>query len=114
MEIRQLRYSVRSVRDQGALAERIDPVLVPQESEQLIVKSRLEDLDVDLVVLIRMDTKILNLAERDGLVLGGSGIGRGIVLWVGTEGADVDLSSRDGAVWVDLRSLSAYAQQHDR
>lgn len=112
MEISQLGYGVCPVRDQGALAERVDPVLVPEESEQLVVQRRLEDLDVDLVVLVRVYTEVLDLAQRDGLVFGGDGVGRGVVLGVGTEGADVDLAGRDGAVGVDLRGKSVSAQQH--
>lgn len=90
-------------RDQRTLAEGVHPVLVPQHPQQLRVQTGLEDLYLEGVVLIRMDTEIFDLVERDGLVFGGRG-GRGlVVLWVGAEGADIDFTSGDGAVWVDLQ-----------
>ena len=48
-------------RNKGTLTERIDPILVPQQAKQLVIQRRLEDLYVQRVVLVRMDTEILNL-----------------------------------------------------
>ena len=78
--------------DERALAECVDPVLVPKEAEELLVKTRAKDLDVKLVVLVGVDTKVLDLAERDRLVVGPCGRGGFVVLWVGTEGANVDFA----------------------
>jgi shikimate 5-dehydrogenase len=86
------------------LAERVDPVLVPQETQELCVETALEDLHVELVVLVRVDAKILDLRQRNGLVLGSGGRGRGIVLGVGPEGTDVYFAGRDSAVRVDLEN----------
>ena len=52
-----------------------------------------------------MDTEILDLVQWDRLVFGRNGIGWRIVLWVGTEGADVDFTCRDGTVGIDLQVL---------
>ena len=49
-----------------------------------------------------MHTKVLNLVERDALVLATRPIGRRVVLGVGAERANVDLSGRDRAVGVNL------------
>ena len=52
-----------------------------------------------------MDTEILDLVQWDRLVFGRNGIGWRIVLWVGTEGADVDFTCRDSTVGIDLQVL---------
>ena len=107
------RTSIKSRMDQircthrykGTLTERIDPILVPQQAKQLVIQRRLEDLYVQRVVLVRMDTEILDLVQWDRLVFGRNGIGWRIVLWVGTEGADIDFTCRDGTVGIDLQVL---------
>jgi hypothetical protein len=101
MQIRQLRHRIRAIRDQRALAERVHPILIPQHTQQLIIQARLEHLDLELVVLVRVDTKVLDLAERDRLVLGRGHVLRRVVLGERAEGADVDLARGDGAVRVD-------------
>ena len=123
LQIVQLRYSICAVlnpplsrtsiksrmdqircthRNKGTLTERIDPILVPQQAKQLVIQRRLEDLYVQRIVLVRMDTEILDLVQWDRLVFGRNGIGWRIVLWVGTEGTDVDFTCRDGTVGIDL------------
>lgn len=57
-------------RYQRALAESVHPILVPEQRKQLIIEGRLEDFHVDLIVLIRMNTKVLNLAQRNRLIFG--------------------------------------------
>lgn len=90
-------------RNERALAERVHPILIPQHTQQLRVQTRLEDLDLELIILPRVHAKVLDLAQRDALVLGSGtrSTGRGVVLREGAEGADVDLAGGDGAVGVD-------------
>ena len=71
---------LRTYADQGALSERHDPVLIPEHLEELVVEAGLEEGDVEAVVAGRVDAKVFDLVERDGLVLGGLGVGRGVVL----------------------------------
>lgn len=67
-------------RDDLTLAQRIDPVLVPQKIQQLGIQARLEDGDLELIVRVGVNTEILDLVERDGLVVVGGGIGRRVAL----------------------------------
>ena len=92
----------RTHRYQGTLTERVHPVLIPEQTEQLIVETALEDLDVDLVVLVRVRAKVLDLVQRDRLVLGRSGVWWGVVLRIRPEGANVYLAGGDGTVRVNL------------
>ena len=69
------------------------------------VQTRREDLNVELVVLIGMYTKVFDLIERDRLIFGCRNVGRCVVLWIRAEGANIDLSGGDGTVGVDLREI---------
>lgn len=89
--------------DQRALAECIDPVFIPQHREEIVIQTWFEDLNLELIVLISMYTEIFDLAERDRLILGGWSIRRGVIFRERAEGANVDFSSWDGAVWINLR-----------
>ena len=92
----------RTHRYQGTLTERVHPVLIPEQTEQLIVETALEDLDVDLVVLVRVRAEVLDLVQGNGLVLGRGSVWWRVVLWVRPEGANVNLPGGDGTVGVDL------------
>ena len=84
------------------------PVLVPQQSQELLIEARLEHLDFELIVLICVNTKVLNLVQGDRLVLGlFRRCGWLVAVGVSAEGADVDLSGRNGAVRVDLSRASS-------
>lgn len=74
--------STTTYRDQRTLTERVHPVLVPKRAEQLRIQATLEDRNVELVVRVRVDTKVFNFVEGDRLVLGSRGIGRRITLIV--------------------------------
>jgi hypothetical protein len=89
------------------LTKRVHPVLIPQQPKQFCVKCALKDLDVKLVVLVCVDAEILDLRERDRLVLGFSPATRGwgVVLRISAEGTDVDLSSGNSAVGIDLGGM---------
>jgi hypothetical protein len=94
-------------RDERTLGERVDPVLVPEQAEELRVERAREHLHVERVVLVRVHAEVLNLRERDGLVLVATGRGRRCVaLRVRPERANVDLACGDRAVGVDLRAVS--------
>lgn len=67
-------------RDDLTLAQRIDPVLVPQKIQQLGIQARLEDGDLELIVRVGVDTEILDLVERDGLVVVGGSVGWSVAL----------------------------------
>ncbi len=66
----------KSYRDQWALTEGIDPILVPQQTKEFRVQARLEDLHLQRVVLICVNTKVFNLVEWDALVFRCRCIGR--------------------------------------
>lgn len=95
----------QTYRNQGALTERVDPVLIPQKPKQFIVQGGLENLHFQWIVLIGVYTEVLDLVQRDRLVLGGDGVWWCVVLWICAEGSDVNLARRNRAVWVDLPSL---------
>jgi hypothetical protein len=67
-------------RDQRTLTQRVDPVLVPQRLEQLGIETTLEHGDLERVVGVGVHTKVLDLVQRNGLVLGGCGIRRSVSL----------------------------------
>ena len=69
------------------------------------VQARREDLNLELVILVGMHTKVLDLVEGDRLVFGCRDVGRSIVLWVRAEGANVYLTGGDGTVGVDLHEI---------
>ena len=52
------------------------------------------------VILLAMHSKVLNLVQRNGLILGGVIIWRLVALWVGSEGAKVHFPRRDGPNWI--------------
>ena len=83
--------SCRTYGDERALAERVNPILVPQQSEQFLVKFTGENLDFELVVLICVDTKVFNLVQRDRLVFRRNGIGGSVCRWISAESAYVNL-----------------------
>lgn len=110
-------------RDEGRLGERHHPVLVPEKVEELGIVRRLEVRDLEGVVRVGVHSKILDLVDRDRLVLGGGSVWRGVALrveiegqrrtkrrdrekgtdvGVSTESADLDTARRDRAVGVDL------------
>ena len=89
-------------RNQRTLAQGINPIFIPQHAQQLCIQTRLEDLNVDLIILVCMDTKVLDLVQRNRLVFRRGSVGRCIILWVGAECSNVDFSGRDCAVGVDL------------
>ena len=63
-----------------ALTQSVDPILVPQQIQQLGVQARFEDGHLELIVRVGVDAEIFDLVERDGLVVAGGSIGRGVTL----------------------------------
>jgi hypothetical protein len=63
----------------GAGGEGVDPILVPEEVQEMRVQRGLEVAHFQWVVLFAVDSKILNLLQWDGLVLS-----RGLVRWLVT------------------------------
>ena len=55
--------------EQWRRGQGVDPVLGPQQVEQPSIDAGLEKCDVQAVVGLAVHAKILNLAQRDGLVL---------------------------------------------
>ena len=53
------------------------------------------------VILLAMHSKVLNLVERNGLILGGIIIWWLVALWVSSEGTKIDFARRDGPYWVN-------------
>lgn len=72
--------AIAAYRDQGTLTESVHPILVPERAEQLRIQATLEDGNVELVVRIRVDTKVFDFVQGDRLVLGSRGIRRCITL----------------------------------
>lgn len=88
--------------DQRTLAEGVDPVLVPQQTQEFCVQARLEDLHLQRVVLVCVNAKVFDLIERDVLIFRCRSIGRRIPRRISSKGADVHSSSRDRTIRVDL------------
>jgi hypothetical protein len=61
-------YSEGLYRDQRALAKGVNPVLVPQQTQEFCVQARLEDLHLQGIVLICVNAKVFDLIERDALI----------------------------------------------
>ena len=51
-----------------------------------------------------MDAKVFNFVKGDGLVFAWFGVRGDILLWIRSEGSDVDFSRCNGSMWVDLTS----------
>jgi len=124
---------VRTHRNQRVRRERLDPVLLPKQIEESSVQRRLEDRDLERVVLVCVSSEVGDLVDGDGLVRRGlrgsvalfvkrdetrrkqgrrlardrtavdGGENRGAYFRVGSERSDVDLSGGDGSVGIDLR-----------
>ena len=74
----QCRASARSEvarRQEGRGRQGVDPVLAPELVQQASVQAALEVADVQAVVGVGMHPEVLDLAQRDGLVL------RGLLIW---------------------------------
>ena len=70
--------------------------MVPEAVQQTLVHGGLEIGHVQGVILLAVNTEILDLVERNGLVLGGSFIRRFIAFGEGSECSEIHFSSRDG------------------
>ena len=75
-----LLHYVMAYREQRAGGEGVDPVLVPEQVQEMRVEGGLEVRHLQGVVLPTVHTKILNLLQGDGLVLPWAVIRRGIPL----------------------------------
>ena len=53
------------------------------------------------VILLAMHSKVLNLVERNGLILGGIIVWWLVAFWVSSEGAKIDFPRRDRPYWVN-------------
>lgn len=73
----------------------------------MVIKTALEDLNLERIVRTGVDTKVLNLGKRNGLIFVLLATSRWfIVFWIGPESANVNLSSRNCSIWVNLEYMS--------
>ena len=70
--------------------------MVPQAVQQTLVHGGLEIGHVQGVILLTVDTEVLDLVERNGLVLGGPFVRRFISFGEGSEGSEIHFSGRNG------------------
>ena len=56
-------------RNQWCLTERIDPIFIPEESQQLIIEFGFENGNFNRIVSVGVYTKIFNLLQWDRLVV---------------------------------------------
>ncbi|SRR5216684_2040155 len=100
-------HNEKSHRDQRALAKGVDPILVPQQAKEFRVQTRLEDLHIQRVVLICVNTKVFNLVEWNALIFRCRCTRRRIPRRISAKGADVHSSSRDCTVGINLSHTSS-------
>jgi hypothetical protein len=84
------------------LRERCHPVLIPEEVENLFVEGGFKVRYVKGVILICVDAKVFNFVEGDGLVFTWFGVRGNVLLWIRSEGTDIDFSRCNGPMWVNL------------
>lgn len=77
------------------------------------VQAGREDLDVELIILVGMYAKVLDLIKGNGLIFGRRDVGRRVVLWICAESTDVHLASRDGTIGVDLHVIRKKSGNRD-
>lgn len=68
-EIQKLLGRKISVRDGWRRRQSAHPILVPQQIQQSAIERRLENRNIQLIIRLAMHTKVLNLLERNGLIL---------------------------------------------
>jgi hypothetical protein len=69
------------------------------------VQTRCENLNVKLVILVCVYTKVLDLIERNRLVFGCRSVGWRVVLRICAESTNIYLASGDGTIGVDLHAI---------
>lgn len=109
-QILHLLISVITVAEEGALGQRLHPVLVPEELQQLGVERGLEVGDFHGVIPAGVSTEVLGLGKGHALATGTGVIGRGsggsgrfggfVAIGEGPEGTDLNTAGADGAVGV--------------
>ena len=72
------------------------------------VQARCEDLNLKLVILVGVYTKVLDLIERDRLIFGRRSVGWRVILWICAESANIYLTGGDGTIGVDLEGIRRY------
>ena len=75
--------------------------MVPETVQKAFIHPRLEVGDVKTVVLLAVDTKVLDLVQGNCLILTGALVWGLVTLGVGSEGSQVDFPSGDGPYRVD-------------
>ena len=100
-QIEDLSRRVFLVGEQAGRTQRVHPIFVPERFQQTSIETRLEVGEIERVVLLAVDAKVLDLVEGDGLVFGGRVIGGLVALGVGAKSADVDFAGGNGAHRID-------------
>ena len=75
--------------------------MVPEAVQETFIHPRLKVSDVKAVVLLAVDTKVLDLVQGNGLVLTGALVWWLVTLGVGSEGSQVDFPCGDCSYRVD-------------
>ena len=91
-EVADLARGVLCVGQKGRGGEGVNPVVVPQVVQQPLVHRRLEIGHVERVVGLAVDAKVLNLVERNCLVLAGLLIRRLVALGICAECPEIHLA----------------------
>lgn len=91
-QVEDLTGGVLGVAEQARTSQRVDPVLVPQRVQELAVQGGFEVSDVELIVLLAVDTKVLDFVQRNRLVLGWFFVWRLVALRVRSESSEIDFS----------------------
>lgn len=88
-------------RKQRALCQRAHPILIPQQIQQLLIKATLEMLNHQRIILATMRAKILNLTQRDCLILRVLGVLALVTRGIRPERTNIHLARGDGAVRIN-------------
>ena len=85
------------------MTEGVDPILVPEQMQKVVIETALENLDFERVIRVSMHAKVFYFRQRDRLIVVKLAGGRRLVtLWVRSESANIHFPSRNGPVRVDL------------
>jgi hypothetical protein len=77
------------------------------------VQAGCEDLNVELIILVGMYAKVLDLIKGNRLIFGRRNVGGRVVLWICAESTDVHFASRDGTIGVDLHAIKKKSGNRD-
>ena len=85
------------------MTEGVHPILVPEQMQEMVIETALENLDFERVIRVSMYTKVFYFRQWNRLVVLWLASRRWLIaLWVRSESADIHLPSRNGPIRVDL------------